>query len=118
ISPMDFTAAGPGIDGCSADVAHRISSSLKEIIMRNVLLLLLCCTLMLSGCSGKTGKLDVPSASAGLPQPEDLAWWSRAAIDAYMRYSAWRASQSGYIAMFARDGVPIYSDAAGWKDIA
>jgi CubicO group peptidase (beta-lactamase class C family) len=35
-----------------------------------------------------------------------------------MRYSAWSGSHSGSIALFARDGVPIYSNAAGWKDIA
>lgn len=86
--------------------------------MNRTLLLLSVLVLLLIGCSGKSGELDVPPARAGLAPPADLAWWSRAAIDAYMRYSVWRGSQSGYIAMFARDGVPVYSDVAGWKDIA
>jgi len=86
--------------------------------MRRTILTLLAITLLICGCSGKSKELDVPAASAGLPMPEGLAWWSRAAIDAYMRYSAWRGSQSGYIALFARDGVPVYGGVAGWKDIA
>lgn len=71
--------------------------------MREMLLLLLVIMTLLSGCSGKSRELDVPPARDDLVQPEALAWWSRAAIDAYMRYSAWRGSQSGYIALFARD---------------
>ncbi|MBK6739355.1 MAG: beta-lactamase family protein [Haliea sp.] len=86
--------------------------------MRKRLLLLLVSATLLCGCSGKSRELDVPPARNDLAQPEALAWWSRAAIDAYMRYSAWRGSQSGYIAMFARDGVPVYSAVAGWKDIS
>lgn len=39
-------------------------------------------------------------------------------MDTYMRFSAWRGAQSGYIALFAKDGVPVYANAAGWKDIA
>lgn len=86
--------------------------------MRELLLLLVVASTLLCGCSGKSSELAVPPARDGLAQPEELAWWSRAAIDAYMRYSAWRGSQSGYIALFARDGVPVYSAVAGWKDIA
>jgi CubicO group peptidase (beta-lactamase class C family) len=86
--------------------------------MRKLPLLLLVSATLLCGCSGKSRELDAPPAHDGLAQPEALAWWSRAAIDAYMRYSAWRGSQSGYIALFARDGVPVYSAVAGWKDIA
>ena len=86
--------------------------------MRMTLPILLAVTLLICGCSGKSKELDVPPATAGLPVPENLAWVSRAAIDAFMRFSVWRGSQSGYIALFARDGVPVYGDVAGWKDIA
>jgi len=85
--------------------------------MRILSLVLLVMTLLASGCSGKSKELDVLPVQDNLPRPENLAWWSRAAIDAYMRFSAWRGAQSGYIALFARDGVPVYGDAAGWKDI-
>jgi len=74
--------------------------------------------LLLAGCSGDSLELDVPPASDGLPAPGTLSWGSRAAIDAYIRFSSWRGERSGYIVMFARDGVPIHADAAGWKDIA
>ncbi len=80
--------------------------------------LALAVALALSGCSGKSQPFDVPPAADGLAQAGDLAWWSRAAIDAYMRFSAWRGAQSGYIALFAKEGVPVYANVAGWKDIA
>ena len=86
--------------------------------MRSAIALLLASTLALAGCSGKSAELETPPARDGLAQPADLAWWSRAAIDAFMRFSAWRGAQSGYIAVFARDGVPVYGNAAGFKDIA
>lgn len=86
--------------------------------MRNAIAILLASTLAIGGCSGESAELETPPASAALAQPENLAWWSRAAIDAFMRFSAWRGAQSGYIALFARDGVPIYANAAGFKDIA
>jgi CubicO group peptidase (beta-lactamase class C family) len=82
------------------------------------LALLLAISFLICGCSGKSKELDLPPARDGLSQPEGLAWWSRAATDALMRYSAWSGSHSGSIALFAKDGVPIYSNAAGWKDIA
>ena len=86
--------------------------------MRNLSLLSLAMTLLICGCSGESKEINVPPARSGLAQPEGLAWWSRAAIDSYMRFSAWRGAQSGYIALFARDGVPVYGNVAGWKDIA
>ncbi len=79
--------------------------------------LLLLTFLLLAGCSGDSRELDVLPASEGLPAPENLSWGSRSAIDAYIRFSSWRGERSGYIVMFARDGVPVYSNAAGWKDI-
>ncbi|MEM9254308.1 MAG: serine hydrolase domain-containing protein [Pseudomonadota bacterium] len=78
-----------------------------------VLVLLGC----LNACSGESDKLDVPPASDNALQPEGFAWWSRAAIDAYARFSVWRGERSGYIVMLARDGVPLYSKAVGWQDI-
>ena len=87
-------------------------------IMKKKFLTILAATALICGCSGQSNELDVAPARAGLAPPENLAWWSRAAIDSYMRYSAWSGSHSGSIALFARDGVPIYSNAAGWKDIA
>ena len=86
--------------------------------MKKICLTLMAATILICGCSGKSSTLDVPPASDGLAAPEDLAWWSRAPIDAYMRFSAGSGSHSGSIAMFARDGVVVYSNAAGWKDIA
>jgi CubicO group peptidase (beta-lactamase class C family) len=105
----------------SVSVSHTglvAASELGEDCMRVVMVALVLSTLLLIGCSGKSAPLDVPPARTDAAEPQQLAWWSRAAIDAFMRFSAWRGAQSGYIAMFARDGVAVYSDAAGWKDIA
>ena len=38
-------------------------------------------------------------------------------MNAYMRFSSWRGERSGYITLFARDGVVIHADAVGYKDI-
>ena len=72
---------------------------------------------LLTGCSGKSQELDVPSASEGLASPDNFSWWSRAAMDAFMRWSVWSENKSGYILLLARDGVPVHSSAVGWKDI-
>lgn len=80
-------------------------------------LVILLAVLSFAACSGKSASLDTPAAVDDLPAPATLSWFSRAAIDGFMRFSASTGSRSGYIALFARDGVPIYSNAAGWKDI-
>lgn len=90
--------------------------------MRNFAAPLLCSTLLaatlaITGCSGRSAPLATPPARTDPGQPEELAWWSRAAMDAFMRFSVWRGAQSGYIALFARDGVPVYGNAAGFKNI-
>ncbi len=83
--------------------------------MRKIVLLFLCALIV--GCSGASRPLDASPVEDGLPPPEPLAWWSRAAIDAYIRFSSWRGERSGYIVLLARDGVPVYANAAGWRNI-
>lgn len=39
-------------------------------------------------------------------------------MDAYLRWNAWTEARSGFVAMFARDGHPVYATAAGYADIA
>ena len=72
---------------------------------------------VLAGCSGESQEITTPPVREGLATPADLAWWSRAAMNAYMRFSSWRGERSGYITLFARDGVVIHADAVGYKDI-
>mgnify|MGYP001823612276 FL=1 len=72
--------------------------------------------LLLTACSGESLELEVPSAGSARQAP-GLAWWSRVAIDTYMNASSRMGSRSGFVVMFARDGVPVYSNAAGWADI-
>ena len=70
-----------------------------------------------AGCNGQSLETDVAPASASSVASGELSWWSRAAIDAYLRYSVWSGTRSGFVALFARDGVPVYATTAGWKDI-
>lgn len=79
---------------------------------------LLATVLLVSGCSGRSEELVTPPARSDITTADNLSWWSRAAIDTLMRLSVWRGAHSGYIAMFSHDGVPVYGNAAGFKDIA
>ncbi len=38
-------------------------------------------------------------------------------MNAYLRWSVWSESRSGFVAMFARDGHPVYATAVGWADV-
>ncbi|MEP2758710.1 MAG: serine hydrolase domain-containing protein, partial [Hyphomicrobiales bacterium] len=73
--------------------------------------------LNLLGCSGKSQELNVPPAVHSADSQSGLSWWSRAAIDSYLGFDAWRGTRSGYVVMFARDGVPVYANTYGWADI-
>ena len=70
-----------------------------------------------AGCSGKSLELTVPPAQVHTEAGEGLSWSTRAAMDAYMRYSVWSGGRSGFVTMFARDGHPVYANAVGWADI-
>lgn len=71
----------------------------------------------LLGCSGKSLDPNVPSVAGNTESAMGLSWWSRAAIDTYLRQDVWRGNRSGYVVMFARDGVPVYANTYGWADI-
>jgi CubicO group peptidase (beta-lactamase class C family) len=80
--------------------------------------LLILVTVLTLGCNGKSLELNVPAAASDNEAGGELAWWSRAAIDSYLRYTVWSGTRSGFVALLARDGVPVYANAVGWKDIA
>jgi CubicO group peptidase (beta-lactamase class C family) len=73
--------------------------------------------LLATACSGQSLEPGVPPAEPGSQSGPGLAWWSRAAMDAYFRWSVWTGSRSGFIAMFARDGHPVHATAVGWADL-
>ncbi len=73
---------------------------------------------LISGCSGSSLESEVPPAVRGSESETGLAWWSRAAMDTYLRWNAWTEARSGFVAMFARDGHPVYATASGYADIA
>lgn len=75
-------------------------------------------TVLMLGCNGTSLDSGLGPADPDLAKPPPLAWWSRAAMDAYLRFEVWRGSRSGFVVMFARDGWPVYANAVGWADIA
>ena len=84
--------------------------------LKNVLMVVVA-TLLIQGCSGKSMELSVPSANQGASISQNLPWWRRAAMDAFMRYSVWSGSRSGFVTMIAHEGELIYSNAVGWANI-
>ncbi|MGH0029401.1 MAG: serine hydrolase domain-containing protein [Myxococcota bacterium] len=68
-------------------------------------------------CSGESLDVGVPPAAPDAPAAQGLAWWSRAAMDAWFRFEVWRGNRSGFVAAFARDGRPVHATAVGWADI-
>lgn len=73
--------------------------------------------LLLCACHAESLDPGVPPAQPGSRPGPGLAWWSRAAMDAYFRWDVWRGNRSGYVAAFARDGHPVHATAVGWADI-
>ena len=75
-------------------------------------------TAALVGCSSESLEISVPPAATVTAPDRNLSGISRAAIDAALRFDSWRGNRSGYVALFAIDGQPVYGTAAGWADIA
>ena len=78
---------------------------------------LLLALLLLTGCSGESMEPGVPPAITDHAEAPALPWLNRAGLDAWLRFNVWNGSRSGFVALFARDGVPIYANAVGWADI-
>lgn len=77
------------------------------------------CALVLLGlcaCS-ETPTLDLPRADPSIKNPQQLSWLSRKAIDGYLHLNAWWGVNSGYVAVFARDGAVAHVTTAGYADI-
>jgi CubicO group peptidase (beta-lactamase class C family) len=73
--------------------------------------------LLATACSGDSLDPGIPPAEPDSEPGPGLAWWSRAAMDAYLRFEVWTGNRSGFVAMFARDGHPVHATALGWADI-
>ena len=72
---------------------------------------------VLAGCSGKSLEIDVEPVVSSAATSRQLSWFNRAAIDAWLRWNVYRGARSGFAALFAIDGQPVYGSAAGWADI-
>ena len=92
--------------------------SAKTMRGASALILIIVSAFVLSGCSGKSLETNVPLVDGSDQSGAGLSWWSRAAIDAYLRQDTWRGNRSGYVVMFAHEGVPVYANAYGKGRIA
>ena len=81
-------------------------------------LLLLSLSCLMSACSSESLNIAVAPATFESTASRQLSPFSRAAINAWLRFDSWRGERSGYVALFAIDGHPVYATATGWADIA
>ena len=76
------------------------------------------------GSSGRSAGLfapavyDVPPANPTSEAAPGLVWPAPIALDVFLRGAALLGLQSGYVAMFARDGQVVHATTAGYADIA
>lgn len=70
----------------------------------------------LAGCGAEPG-VDVPPARPASDDGPGLSWLARHGVDLFLDASACLELQSGYVAMFARDGRVVHATAAGYADI-
>ena len=59
----------------------------------------------------------IPPANKEIGIQENLSWFSRAALDLYFDINIWRKADSGYVAIFAKNGKVIHATAKGMADI-
>ena len=77
-----------------------------------------------AGRSGSAGRAagvpitGVPPAGPIAPDAKGLAWPARIGVDLLLTGGALLGLQSGYVAMFARDGQVVHAGTAGYADIA
>jgi CubicO group peptidase (beta-lactamase class C family) len=86
---------------------------LRKALVAVALLLTLC----MAGVAAIAALQRAPAVDGSEGDAEPLAWWSRKAIQAMFDYRVWSGARSGYIAMFARDGVIVYATSAGYADV-
>ncbi len=60
---------------------------------------------------------SIPPANSKDITSQKLSWFSRAALDFYFDINIWRKADSGYVALFAKDGQLIHATAKGMSDI-
>jgi len=83
---------------------------------RVVLGLLGTACIMLFACE-PAPDVELPPANRAAEQPANLSWLSRWALDRFLDLSAGVGAQSGYVAVFARDGRVVHAKTAGYADI-
>ena len=59
----------------------------------------------------------VPPANANYEQPPMLSWISKFGLDSFFKINIFRGADSGYVALFAKDGHLIHATAKGFADI-
>lgn len=71
---------------------------------------------LLAGCGAEAESGEPPARPASAAAP-GLSWLARTGVDAFLDASAALGFQSGYVAMFARDGRVVHATTAGYADL-
>ncbi len=72
--------------------------------------------LMLSAC-GAPPLLDIPAADSSIQDPRGISSFSKWALDRFLALNTMIGTNSGYIAVFARDGRVVHATTSGYADI-
>lgn len=72
--------------------------------------------LLLPACS-EPPPLDIPVANSSIENPRQISSLSKWAIDRFLELNTMIGSNSGYIAVFARDGHVVHTSTSGYADI-
>ncbi len=94
--------------------AHRSPRSNRLAPLPRAALLLI--SMMLAACS-ESPALDIPVADPSIENPRGISSLSKWAIDRFLDVNTLIGSNSGYIAVFARDGHVVHTSTSGYADI-
>lgn len=78
--------------------------------------------LLVTACGGPTRQdseaaVNIAAADPSLSQPAALSRLSTTALDAFLDFNAAIGTNSGYVAVFARDGRVVHAHSSGYADV-
>lgn len=74
-------------------------------------------SLFLFGACHSAESVDIPNAQPSAAEAPQLSWFSTSLLGLFLEASVLIGSDSGYVAVFARDGQVVHAKTAGYADI-
>jgi CubicO group peptidase (beta-lactamase class C family) len=94
----------------------RMISDTRGLSARMSLAWLTSALLLLSAC-GAPPMLDIPVADSSIEDPRGISSFRKWAVDRFLGFNTLIGTNSGYIAVFARDGQVVHATTSGYADI-